>query len=319
MKHSSVILFLLVVFTALIFLNAEKAFADINSNTISRNILMKGDEGQKEDVYGEEKEEEKEPQLILSFYDAIYLGSMSVKDVTINIEPSMFNPFVGLEFRFKEREFGVGIELGMGENKFDGTWEGKSGDENRKIDGELTINRKRADLFFRFLPTQKFNVRLAYRYYQLEFKNGALQKYRQRNGQWEKYEDAKEAEATGDLATGLDFEMNFYAGNYFQFHCQLGLSYFFSGKYEYSYQLWQEGDPPGQYTLEKGKATENSFALRLMPGFMLNLNKNLSIFLEYQLYLAIWQGDVDKAEIKDFPGVELSNALILGCNLALNL
>jgi hypothetical protein len=249
-------------------------------------------------------------QLILSAGDAITFGGLKVKDVTIDVETEVFNPRLGAEYKFGGTAFAIGAEYAMSENSYTGEYS----DNDSNGNGSFDVKRSDLGLYVRFGSRDNVNFKLGYRYFNFEFSNGELDQYE--NGILT--EEDRNGEATGDLTTGIDGELNLALGDELQFALALGGSYFIDANYEWSYDKKGE-DTGGAWQHVEGSATYDAYSARIRPEISFEPVDNLRIYLNYTLQASMWSADVDTDDFGDYPGLDLYSAVECGARLTIGM
>lgn len=238
--------------------------------------------------------------------NGLSFGKFCAEDVTAEIDLSFFNPTIGAEYRFHDNQFGVGAAFLFNDDSFYGEWDGK----DKRYYGDLDVERKLFDLYFRFIPVTWFNARAGYRYYNSDFKNGKLTKYEDGF----KREDIYDATAEADLKAGLDLEINFIFGHKYQFRFGLGYDRFFSGDYSYQYKrkVYRKDGSVEKEETKSGAFSYDASGVRFIPEFGWMINDEWRLFGRYQLSMTLWNGETDDWDVEDYPGFEISSIFFIG-------
>ena len=241
--------------------------------------------------------------LTLEVGDAVTLGNFTVEDTTIDVETEYANPQGCVELKLGNSPLSIGVSYAQSKNDFTGEWSGDIEDG----DGAVTAERTDANAYIRLGSRDSMNLRVGYRYFKYDFSDGLI--VQRENGVVTEVD--KNAEASGDLTTGIDAELNFVFGDAVQFGLGIGGTYFMDADYTWEYDKVVGGST----TRQTGSATVNGYSARLRPELSFKAGDSLRIFVNYTLQGTTWEGTPDNG--KDYPGVDVYSAAAAGIRVML--
>jgi len=166
------------------------------------------------------------------------------------------------------------------------------------------VDVERTDLlpFVRFGQREGVNLRLGYRMFDYEISNARLDETR--NSRLTRR--IRDGQAEGDMASGLDAELNLTFGESFQFGLMLGATYFKDAEFD-----WQYRDDLAGGRVERGSVEADAVSLRFGPEIAFRLADELRLYANFVVAGTSWIGsEADDAE--DYAGVDVMASVGLG-------
>lgn len=243
---------------------------------------------------------EDEGGLTIEVGNAITMGGLTVQDVEIDVETEAFNPRLGVEYSFAGSPVSIGADLALSENTFTGTWEG----DDEGGDGSLDVERTDIGVYARLGSRDGVNLKVGYRNFSYEYSNGELAQYE--NGRLTERDE--NANATSDLTTGIDAELNLVFGEDFQVAFGIGYSFFMDAQYDWEY----DQTVGGRTTHVVGSAELDAHSARFRPEISFLAAENLRVYLNYTVQASIWTGDFEGGDTEDYPALDLYSAAGVG-------
>jgi hypothetical protein len=227
-------------------------------------------------------------ELMVDVGNSFTMGKFDYEDATIEVKSSIANPRAGLEYRFAESPFGLGIEYAMSENDFEGEYENS--------DGDLTMERTEYVAYLRLGSRDSVNVRFGYRSFEYDISDGDI---RQSNG-----EHDINGVANGDMTTGIDAELNLVFGEETTFGVGIGYTFFMDAEYTWEYDIESTG------AHRTGSATLDAHSLRIRPELSFKLNDNTRLYFNAVLAATAWEGTPEGEQ--EYPGYDVFSAAGVG-------
>lgn len=228
-------------------------------------------------------------QVIVELGDAMTFGEFTYEDTTIEVSEEFNNPQGSIEFKMEGAAIAIGAEFMKSENEFTGEYD----DGN----GELNAERQKLVAFIRFGNKNASYLRLGYCNFSYDFSDAVVV----RPG-----ELITDGEASADMTTGVDAELNLAVGSSVQFAIALGASYFMDAEYDWSYMSSVDG-------FQVGSAEADTFSVRVRPELSFGLTDNFRVFVNGTLQGTTWDVDEDQDDsTPDYVGVDVYSAAAAG-------
>lgn len=235
---------------------------------------------------------------ILDAGSDIAFGTFTYDDATVEISEEYFNPNVGIEYVFAEREIGLGVRYMESENAFDLDY-----DNGRKtLDGSLDAERSIIIPYVRIGPRDGISLRVGASIYEYDFSEAWLDETK-KGVPTKRIRDGR---ASADLSLGADLELSMMFGDRFQFGLILGAAYYPDADYE-----WQYRDELDDNRIKTGTAQLDAVSGRVGPEFSFEVAEGWRVFLRYLISGTSWLGNKED-EDEDYAGVDGMSAGSVG-------